>query len=258
MMEVYLQLIFYDREIFRRALSRPHISGIVLGREFCPGLEFGLEDDNFEELAHAILSRGKKLILNTPVYLTPELFEPYVRELKARISHGLISQLLVHDLGLLESLPKKRPPVCWDMWGLQRKFPTATAPFSLPFFDLLSSQGVQRFEIPFHYYRSLARNGEKLDYPWQLRVSTYYPVSFSRVCYSRTLSGLPCPACCNDFYLKPQGEPGEGYRVKGPTLLKKVPLPAKIVFPPGLTPDSVLVTAENLPHAEILLKKLSL
>jgi len=259
-MEIYLQLDFLTRETLLQALNTAAIGGLALGREFCPRRETDLEDANFEDIAMMALNRGKKLILNTPVYLTTPEFSRLTTRIRSLLKNGIAGEIRLHDWGLLSAL-RGSASLCWDSWGLQRTFPGADLPFSRPWFEFLSGQGVGLFELPWPYYRILASRGEELPFPWRLKLGSHFPVSFSRHCYSRVLTGENCekePPCRRKLLLKPQESPESGFPVRGHTLLKPNRLPPKISFTAKNSPQSVLLSAEDWKEARNLLKKLAL
>lgn len=195
-----------------------HATGLILGDLFCQKRMF--ENEWFDVIDFARLARelGLEVIFQTPVYNTTRNLEPTISLVRKMAANSLIDAVLVHDIGVVESLAELESiALWWDRFSFNRDFvPNAHL------IDFLTAHRVSRVEVtrPGHI-REVAEQGcGVLLYGYGPQIA-----SFGRICYTEYFLNEPCErkilcSCSRPFIASSDKVPLQ-YVADGYTLLDK-------------------------------------
>ena len=85
-MMIYAALEQYDSNSIIEIRNSPEIDGVVLGDFVCQKRMFKYAGYELLELASALQSAGKKIIIQTPMYLTDKVFDTVMTQLDYLLS----------------------------------------------------------------------------------------------------------------------------------------------------------------------------
>lgn len=121
-MMIYAALEQYDSNSIIEIRNSPEIDGVVLGDFVCQKRMFKYAGYELLELASALQSAGKKIIIQTPMYLTDKVFDTVMTQLDYLLSKVQIEGIIVQDIGAADYLKSnyKDIPLIWSVMGYAR------------------------------------------------------------------------------------------------------------------------------------------
>lgn len=143
-MNYYLGLGAYSDESLTEVIEYHCFQGLILGDLFCQRRMFENGEWGIPKYAEIIKQQGLQVILQTPMYLTPESLDRCVRLISYLLQSKVLDAVLLQDIGLLNILAKKYPALtlCWSRMGKGRG-----GMISLQFVELLHKLGVSAMEL---------------------------------------------------------------------------------------------------------------
>lgn len=117
--EVYVGLTGYDTA---EALDSDLVDGWIIGDFFCDRHMFEYGEAGLYAIAHKITDFGKKIILQTPVYVTTRNFGEVIRRIQYFYDCLHVRYFLVQDIGIVRWMKKNIPDaaVIWSRMGRNR------------------------------------------------------------------------------------------------------------------------------------------
>ncbi len=119
--EVYVGLTSYD-DVESEALDSDLVDGWIIGDFFCDRHMFEYGKAGLYAMAHRITDLGKKVILQTPVYVTTRNFGEVIQRIRYFHDCLHVSCFLVQDIGIVRWMKKHFPDATaiWSRMGRNR------------------------------------------------------------------------------------------------------------------------------------------
>lgn len=219
-MELYAKIASLEKDDMK-ALEGA-FDGIVVGDPFCPKRASRAGKYSIISMALEARGRGLKVTLQTPVYMTGDLFDDTLSLARCLAEERCLHRINVSDLAFLAAAREFPARLVWDSFGSPRDYSWNEVPVSAELLRFLADHGAQAFELSSSLF-SLAQQ-EKSFPPVaiQLLVSRWELVTFGRFCHHERLIGRACTAAplCEGrpLTLAECGRSDGRYRVRGFTL----------------------------------------
>lgn len=142
-MAVYCGLNFYKKDDIELLVQSDIIDGIVLGDLFCQRKMFQHGELQFYEFINIVGHSSKKIIYQTPIYITSRNRMQVLDNIKYINSNFPESIILTQDIGVLGFIKGNcnNVKVAWSRMGRTREYK-----FNKLFYEALSELGVNFFE----------------------------------------------------------------------------------------------------------------
>ena len=142
-MALYCGLDFYTTEDISSLLQLDIIDGIVLGDCFCQRKMFEYGESQLYDYINIVGHSSKKLIYQTPIYITSRNRMQVVDTIKHINSNFADSIILTQDIGMLKFIKDNcdNVEVAWSRMGRTREYS-----FNRLFYEALRELGVGLFE----------------------------------------------------------------------------------------------------------------
>lgn len=118
---VYIGLARYtERDIKKIVSMKP--TGVILGDILCNKRMFPFGGEELNDYILQFAQKGIKTIYQTPMYMTDRIFEKEINSLRYYCSKGLISGVIVQDVGVACKIHKLCPEIdlIWGRMGYAR------------------------------------------------------------------------------------------------------------------------------------------
>lgn len=99
-----------------------NIDGLIVGDPFCTYRMFKYGDAGLFDFIKSVKHLGKKVIYQTPVYITDRNFKGVITTIKYLYNELQITKYLVQDIGVVDWLTEQYPDIeiIWSHWGRNR------------------------------------------------------------------------------------------------------------------------------------------
>jgi hypothetical protein len=177
-MQMLVGLSEYQSDDILSLCDIPGVEGAVIGDLFCQKRMFSHGEWDIPRYCEALKKKGKKTILQTPMYMTPRYLPQWLDLVAYLNDHSLVDAVLVQDIGLLAALARKKTDtvLCWSQMGKGRG-----SQINGPFLQLILQLGVTAIQLDVPARGSAAaESGLEV---WQVYGSLTYQ-TFWRECYS--------------------------------------------------------------------------
>ena len=254
--DIYIGLERHEGDFLSR-IGELSPDGVIIGHPFCDILSGRYGEYELPSIAAGAKSLGLKVVYQTPVYVTSRNFDRLLALVRYLVENNVVDHLLVHDPGVITSLPEGDYETVWDQFGYSRGYPTTDVPFSKGTLDFWAGRGIDKFLFTFDTLKILDKKNWKPGYPGVMLLSSRLPASFSRICYSMYLTGGQCcngSACKDEVVIGRNGEPD--YYVNGYSLEQAVKLPRTIPKKIISSIGSVYIKARDIDDAKDLKSRL--
>lgn len=118
---IYIGLARYtEREINRIIDIKP--DGVILGDILCNKRMFPFSGAEIDSYLNMFVQNGIRVIFQTPMYLTDRIFEKAISDIRYYDSKGLISGVIVQDVGAASKIRQVCPKleIIWGRMGYAR------------------------------------------------------------------------------------------------------------------------------------------
>ena len=185
--QIFLGMQRWDEQIISHLKKfSESVHGIILGDPFCPLRMFVNGNWDIPLFAEIAKSKGFKVSLQTPVYLTQRNFSDTFYLIRSLSRRKLVDLLFIQDVGLLSKIKEFHcsVPICWSFWGRTR-----SDSISRDIVDFYMQLGVTYLEITkSNRIYPLQKYGLKVIY----RLYSYEIATFGRICYTQYVTNTKC------------------------------------------------------------------
>lgn len=192
-MNLFCGLSYYNEAALDFLLGNPEIHGIVLGDLFCQKRMFEEGEPSFYRMLFRVGDSGKKLVYQTPVYVTEQEFEKVTRLLEFIDREYPGSIISATDIGLASFLKKhyNHILIIWNRMGHSRE-----RYHNRDFFHFLKKSGFTAIETADPGEAERAESAGLAA--WLIYGDLHYQ-TMGRVCYTRyqlDIDKLNCEKFC--------------------------------------------------------------
>jgi len=193
-----------DSLMINYASWKKGVDGVIIGDPFCLK-RAGIGAFDIPRFARFARSKGLYVSYQSPVYLTSRNFDITVSLIENLVRDGLVDEIRVQEIGLLQSLGKivsSGINITWSIYGYQREFPGMDIPLNQGQIDFLTSRGINSFEVTSAVAYSILKHRYPIKFKMQIHHYRFDPVTFSRNCYTGKFTGK----CCCEQTVRPAME----------------------------------------------------
>lgn len=182
-MDIYVVVQRWTKQYVSILADR--VTGVILGDLFCQKRMFDHDWFSIIDIARHARREGLNIVFQSPMYNTTRTMETTVSLVQSLHTSNLVDAVLVHDIGVLQSLNRfEGLSMWWDRHAFNRDFvPSAYL------INFLMSQGVSRVEVvrPGDIQPISSQGCEVMLYAHGPSM-----VSFGRICYTEYFLNEPC------------------------------------------------------------------
>lgn len=178
-MAVYCGLDFYKTEDINTLINSAQVDGIVVGDWFCQRKMFENGEPQFYNSIDLVGASSKKLIYQTPIYITSRNRIRVIDIIKHIDSLYAGSVVLTQDIGLLKFVRDncRNVECAWSRMGRTRE-----SAYNTLFYETLKELDVRLFETESISVADKLKGGTML--PWLVYGNNYYK-TIGRRCYTK-------------------------------------------------------------------------